>query len=895
MGHLLDWPRGRAGIVLVGTTLLLIVFIGFLLVATVLSHRRVQHFAREQFRRDTEGKAMALSYYFSERKNDLKNLAESPAILSFFENKALGMSMEYGLAASLLRISEIFQAFLNERRMEGNPIYSDIVFIDTEGKALVTVPEGKERRAGMNWKDFLQPEQPDVAIIVEHEDPLAVMCSIPYFFKSLYAGQIVAWISAEATEDLAGADKTSSRLRYLICDRHGFSLGSKSGQGDTLKPDVVHRFDENNANGASTETLVFSARIKDTPLSLISVLPASEVGGGASVWHLPLGMGTLAVLILCGTVLAYRVNTQRLVLNTRLEEASRAREEIEAKNRAMNSEIVERRKAEEALKELSTELEEMVARRTAALSTTIEELNQEVKERKQAEERLKASEAKTRRIIEAAPVGICIHQQGRYVYVNPAFVEVFGYENVHEIEGQPVESLFFPEDRDLVRERGRVRLAAEKEVPLTYEIRALKKEGKVFPVVLGGAAIDYDGEPAILGFVMDVSAERDLRRQLLASQKMEALGTLAGGIAHDFNNILSAVIGYAELARMKLPKESDVMPDLDEVRKAGDRAKNLVKQILTAGRQTEEECGPMKPIFIVKEVLKLLRASIPTSIQFDEKLDKDAGDILADSTRIHQILMNLCTNARHAMREKGGILTVRLENVEVDPDDARAIRIDPGPSVRLTVGDTGPGMAPEVMDRIFEPYYTTKEKGEGTGLGLAVVHGIIESYGGKIAVYSEPEKGTTFHVYFPRIDAPSQEAAGAAAPAVLPTGAERILFVDDEAPLAKLGKRVLENLVYKVTALRSSMEALRHFSEDPNRSDLVITDLTMPDMTGDRLAQEMLKIRPGMPIIIYSGFVEKSVRQRVKSTGARAFIEKPLTAEKLARTVREVLDRGIGG
>jgi nitrogen-specific signal transduction histidine kinase len=405
---------------------------------------------------------------------------------------------------------------------------------------------------------------------------------------------------------------------------------------------------------------------------------------------------------------------------------------------------------------------------------------------------------------------------------------------------------------------------------------------------------DYEGASAIIGFVVDVSAERDLRRQLVEAQKMEAIGTLAGGIAHDFNNILSAIIGYAELAKMKVGEESRLINDLNQILKAGNRAKDLIMQILTVSRHTEEERKAIAPATIVKEAMKLLRASVPTSIEFNLEIDKDAGMILADATRIHQILMNLCTNAQHAMSEGDGALTVRLGNVEVDSKTARHLGVDPGAYVKLTVSDTGCGMTPDVLERIFEPYFTTKEKGEGTGLGLSVVHGIVESYGGKIRVYSEQGKGTAFHVYFPKIDTASKEADRSEAPIVIPTGTERILFVDDEPPVVEMAKEMLDQLGYEVTALTDSVKALELVAEDPDRFVLVITDLTMPGMTGDRLTSELLNIRPKLPVIVCSGFIEKPIRKKVRRAGAKAFIEKPFTSEKLARTVREVLDQGIG-
>lgn len=855
----------KGGLVLLGATLLLIGFIGFLVAANYQSHRRVQEFALDQLLQNTEEDATALGYYCSERKDDVNNLAASRSILAFFENRALGMSMEYGLRASLLGISESFDRLLREREIEGERIYTRIVFIDRDGKLLVDTRTGtKGKEDERDWKGLLSPKSPGARISVERKRRLEVVAAIPYFFKGAYTGRIVAWISPKTMYCLAKRGKGSSgRFVYIACEKYqilappdtpfkdSFSTLPELG---SLKVGEIHRIKTHEKDGATVELIALRVPVKGAPLSVVALLPAPELEGRIAFWYLPLGMGILAVLILCGAAAAYRINTQRLVLNTRLDEASKARREIEEK----------------------------VKKRTAALS-------REIEDRKEAEAELKASENRIRSLIEASPVGICIHQRGMYVYANPAFVRIFGYEHSDEIVGRPVESLFHPEDRGLITKSGKERLEGNK-MPLSYDVKGLKKEGKSFAAALWGTVIDYQKDHAILGFVADMSAERELRSQLQESQKMEALGNLAGGIAHDFNNILSAIIGYAELAKMKVSEEGSPLPDLNEVLKAGDRAKKLIGQILTMSRETGDPPKPITPIYIVNEALDLLRASVPTFIKFDLRIEKDTGTILADATRIHQVIMNLGTNAQHAMGEEGGTLGVGLKNVEVDARAAAYLGVNPGPYVKLTVSDTGRGMPPEIRERIFEPYYTTKEKGVGTGLGLSVVHGIIEGYGGKISVYSEPGKGSTFHVYFPRIDGASETIIKSGAPALLPAGTERILFVDDEKDLVDISRQMLERLGYEVTALTNSIEALERFSEDPGRFDLVITDLSMPDMTGEKLVREILNIRPGMPVIMCSGFDATIRREKAGELGAKAFIRKPLTFEKLARAVREALD-----
>ncbi len=322
--------------------------------------------------------------------------------------------------------------------------------------------------------------------------------------------------------------------------------------------------------------------------------------------------------------------------------------------------------------------------------------------------------------------------------------------------------------------------------------------------------------------------------------------------------------------------------------------KNLAEQILTFSRGTEEEQRPLQPSLIVKEALKLLSASLPKNIKLEESIDNDTGKILADPTRLHQVVMNLCTNAAQAMRErgKGGTLGVSLGNMELDENKAREADLPSGSYIKLTISDTGPGIPEDILDRIFEPYFTTKAKGEGTGLGLSVVQGIVESYKGKILVESTPGQGTAFRVFFPRIKPGEDQTDSFEEQLPLSTGTEHILFVDDEPPLADIGKRILEDLGYRVTAMTNGREALSLFIEDPDRFDLVLTDLAMPDISGDELARELTNTRTDIPVILCSGFYEAADKERLSRSGISAFIEKPLTSQDLSKTVRRVLDQG---
>ena len=383
-----------------------------------------------------------------------------------------------------------------------------------------------------------------------------------------------------------------------------------------------------------------------------------------------------------------------------------------------------------------------------------------------------------------------------------------------------------------------------------------------------------------------------LQEQLNQAQKMESIGNLAGGIAHDFNNILSSVIGYTELALDEVEKDTSIEDNLQEVYHAGNRAKDLVKQILTFARQSDEKLKPIQVDIIVQEVLKFIRASIPTTIEIKQRIETDSL-VMGNATQIHQILMNLCTNAAHAMEKGGGILEVTLKDSAIDNSTHRKIlNLKQGNYIEIKVSDTGMGIAPEIIDSIFEPYFTTKGPGEGTGLGLAVVHGIVESCGGKITVDSKLENGTTFTIYLPitgerRADRPYESEK-------LPSGTESILFVDDEAPLSKMGSQILERLGYQVAVRTSSVEALELFRTKPNDFDLVITDMTMPNMTGDDLAIELMKIRPDIPVILCTGYSIKISDDLAAQIGIKAFAYKPVVKADLAKTVRKVLDEANG-
>ena len=410
----------------------------------------------------------------------------------------------------------------------------------------------------------------------------------------------------------------------------------------------------------------------------------------------------------------------------------------------------------------------------------------------------------------------------------------------------------------------------------------------------------YDSKGEFKGYIghcLDITEykqaeeeKKKLQAQLLQAQKMEAIGTLAGGIAHDFNNILGAIIGYTEIAVDSIPPDSIAIGYLEKVAEASHRAASLVKQILAFSRQVDTEDVALLPAVIIKEAIKILRPSLPSTITIKHQIDTATNAILADPSQVHQILMNLCTNAYHAMEDCGGTLEITLKDCEITAEDLNnQVGVSPGSFVVLIIGDSGPGISEEIRDKIFDPYFTTKEVGKGTGMGLAIVHGIIKRYGGFITCESVLGKGTIFQVYFPAMDlavtAPVKTVEN------IPSGGEHILFIDDEEILVDLGKTMLERLGYEVTIRTSSLEAWNTFRNQSDQFDIVITDQTMPGLTGSDLALKMLQLRPNLPVILCTGYSSIISEEKAKSLGIKGFAMKPLVRNEIALLIRELLDK----
>ncbi|RJX33769.1 MAG: PAS domain S-box protein [Desulfurivibrio sp.] len=517
-------------------------------------------------------------------------------------------------------------------------------------------------------------------------------------------------------------------------------------------------------------------------------------------------------------------------------------------------------------------------------ATYVQAIIRDIAERKQTEKQL-ARQASA--IEQAAEEIIIADSEGIIEYANPAFAQISGYTRAEAI-GKTFSFLESRKDDYAYAEMWTTIRAGE---VWRGRLTTRRKDGGL---VEADATVSPIFDPAgnRMGYVFvkrDVTEQIKVEAMFRQSQKMEAIGTLAGGIAHDFNNILSAIFGFAEIAKLEAAEGSGAHRCLVKILEAAGRARDLVKQILTFSRQTDIKPRPIQPKIIVKETIKLLEASLPSTIEIRSNLQANEA-VMADPTSIHQIIMNLCTNAGHAMRRSGGILDISLISVELDHDFARVHpEIKPGSFLRLTISDTGHGMSHDVKERIFDPFFTTKGEGEGTGMGLSVVHGIVRSLGGTIVVFSEPGKGSSFSVYLPIYT--RQPVNQETEAEIIPGGSEHIVFVDDEEFIVDIAQQMLEMLGYRVVGKTDSREAFAYFKEHSAEVDLVITDFTMPHMTGIDLAKAIRKIRPELPILLCTGYNTGFSEAELQEAGINAFILKPVVRKELAGVVRRVLDK----
>lgn len=522
----------------------------------------------------------------------------------------------------------------------------------------------------------------------------------------------------------------------------------------------------------------------------------------------------------------------------------------------------------------------------------------DITERVLAEKNVRENEQRYRALFDFASDAIFIMGNKVFEECNERTLEIFACKREQIIGESPARFSppLQPNGRDsveMVKKNIEVALSGKHHF---FEWLHCRYDGTPFDAEVSLSLVVINGEKKLVAIVRDISRRKNAERekeklevQLRQSQKMEAIGTLAGGIAHDFNNILTAIIGYTELSIMESAEDSELYDNLKQIEIASNRARDLVQQILTFSRKSKQKNAPIDIAPIIKETLKLIRSSLPTTIEIKQNIVLKSSTVLADPTQIHQIIVNICTNAGYAMREKGGLLQVSLTEKYLDEIDIiRYKGLKEGNYLHLQIGDNGCAMDNDTLAQVFNPFFTTKPGGEGTGMGLAVVHGIVKSHKGFINVYSEKNIGTTFNILLPKYIGDSETIA--ISTAKVPTGTETILLVDDEIIIVEMAKKMLAGLGYTVIAMDSSVKALELFKTNPNKFDLVVSDQTMPNLTGINMAKAMLDIRQDMPIIICSGYTSAVAASRAQSIGVKLFMMKPYMRRDLAINVRKALD-----
>ena len=516
----------------------------------------------------------------------------------------------------------------------------------------------------------------------------------------------------------------------------------------------------------------------------------------------------------------------------------------------------------------------------------------DITERKRAEDKLHNNLIQFKSLVDTTPEAIIsIDHTQNIINFNPAARDIFGY-TPEEARGQPL-TMLLPEAERAAHPQHVAIFASSpddaRQMGERREIYGQRKSGEIFSAEASISKMQLNGQWIFTAILREITERKQLEAQVRQTHKMEAIGQLAGGIAHDFNNILSAIFGYSELIKNDAPLDSELQQNVGQVLNAATRATGLVKQILTFSRQGADDSKPIAVGPIIMEVLSFLRASLPSTVEIRSMIDPAFGPILADPTQIHQVVMNLCTNAEHAMREHGGVLDIDVREITLDAAFATRHGVSKGRYVRVRIRDTGRGMRQEVIEHIFEPFFTTKTQGEGTGLGLSVIHGIVKRYEGVITVESEVGQGTTFDVHFPLIEESMGSVEQPLSAAVL-GGTERILYVDDESVLVKMYQTMLENVGYRMVVRTNAIEALELFRNSPNAFDIVVTDQTMPQMTGIELAKECIATRPDIPVLLCTGFSHAINLERIKAMGIRALVMKPVVLGELTQAIRGALD-----
>ena len=839
----------------------LVVYLSFLLLSNFNALRDLQTRTLEQLQQETIKRATALSYYFAERKNDLKALSESRGLSAYYENQALGMSMKYGLRASHLTVVKRFNQIVQDKVIGEDSIYNRISFVDETGKIVFDSHFNDFPENAHVSKSFL--EALDHSKISTYAERSKMIVSIPYYFKNDYKGTIIAWISPHSVYDhLVKENISHQQFVGIVSDKRNFYLPEEMpdsllfyGLKDLMLVKIgTHRqFQVVNHIGEKTEMIAIRVAAKDTPFSIINVVPTSVAFGRTEPWHQLLAMGAFSVFFIVGVLLFWRNNNQRLTLRIRLDEAAKKELEIQKKNQDLLNEIAERNHAEQALKD---------------------------------------SEEKYRLLVEnQTDLVVKVDLEGRFLFVSPSYCRMFG-KTEEELLGGKFMPLVHEDDR--VHTRKAMENLFHDPYTCYLEQRALTKDGWRCLAWADNAVLDKNGEViAIVGVGRDISEkkasedkQKDLQMQLQRAQRLESLGTLAGGIAHDFNNLLMSIQGSASVMLLDSNENHPNYKMLKIIEKQSQSGAELTSQLLGYARKGRYEVKPFNLNILVKTSVETF-ARTHKHINIDLNLTPDIAIIEADWSQIEQVFLNILINAADAM-PNGGDLSLCTQNTSHQELNNASYHPKPGNHVLLTVSDTGTGMDKATQDRIFEPFFTTKEKGRGTGLGLASVYGILRNHGAYIDVSSEPGKGTIFKILFPNSDknfTPKEEPISK-----IVEGNGTILLIDDEELVLDVGSLMVKKVGYDVISARSGNDGVKAYEENKDKIDLVILDMVMPDGGGDKAYDQIKEINPAAKVLLASGYSIDSQAQDILDRGCNGFIQKPFNIRNLSAKINGIIN-----
>ncbi len=841
-----------AGIVVIVVALLS--YVSFLLITNYTSQTNLQKTLLEEFRLENSWRATALAFFFKDRQEDIMNLASSREVNVFFESRALGMSMEYGLKQSLPPITKRFGALISHDRVGSEPAYLWIMLVDADGTLLASASaSGQPVTPDLDGK-LLTDKTDSGGTVIANDSKRAILISSAYYFKGKYSGRIIAGINPDFISDHVMIPQgAAEQTTQLVSETNTAYLPA----GAAAFPDIQARsggppvqFELAGPRRTVKRVIGLSTSVKGTPFSLVTIAPADDVMGGLEPRRLLVGMGILALAVISGGLVIIRTMTRSLVLQTSLNASLQHEQAVREKNR---------------------------------------QLEKEINDRKEAEDALRLSEEQYRTLVETSPdvIFTLSVDDGLIRSLNSAFEQMTGWSR-HEWLCRPFLEIVHPDDRALAL--AKYQEAMNGAGVLRYELRCLTRSGEYRVAELTTTALRNNGAVVgRIGIARDITEREVLEEQLRQAVKMQAVGQLAGGIAHDFNNILSVIIGSCDLLLLDLPPDSPLRDSLELLLASAERGAQLTRNLLTFSRKQIVTMRPGDLNEMIRTVEPLISRLIREDVSFTVTLAPGELPCMADSTQIEQVLMNLAANASDAMAD-GGQLTIMTGRMTMDDEFRRVHGFGrDGNYAILRVEDTGIGMDYRTRERIFEPFFTTKEVGKGTGLGLAMVFGIIKQHHGYVDVRSEINKGTAFDIYFPLISDASVTSSHIESSRRPMGGSETILIAEDDDAVRLMLKNVLTGAGYRVIEASNGGDAEEKFRKHQNDIDLLIFDVIMPLKNGKDTYDSIKSIRSSIKCLFLSGYTADIIGSTGISENEAAFLQKPVTPFVLLSKIREIL------